>query len=73
MEARLKQIKREGKLSPYEIVLKKVMPQRVASARLIVPTLSDMRHDRCALYVRLHDWLGERGLEPPESGDGDLL
>ena len=38
IEARLAQIEQEGKMSSYDIVIKKVEPQRVASIRAVIPT-----------------------------------
>ncbi len=64
VEARLRQIEQEGKPSPYEVVLKKVEAQRIASARTVVPTLEDMPIYRCDVYDRLYDSLERRGIEP---------
>ena len=64
VEARLKQIEREGEPSPYEVVLKKTASQRVASTRKTVPTLEDMPVYRCDLYDELYDFLEKRRIEP---------
>ncbi len=64
VEARLKQIEQEGKPSPYEVVLKKVEAQRIASARTVVPTLEDMPTYRCDIYDRLYESLEDRRIEP---------
>jgi len=46
VEARLSQIKREGKMAENEIVLKKVVAVKIISAREVVPTPEQMR-ERC--------------------------
>ena len=63
--ARLKQIEREGKLPQYEVVLKKVAPQRIASIRQVVPTLADMPRCRSTLYDQLYGWLAHNQIETP--------
>lgn len=57
VEARLKQIEQEGKLSDYEVVLKQVEPQMIASARITVPRITDMIPYRGALYTEVYNWL----------------
>ena len=64
VEARLKQIEQEGEPSPYEIVLKRISPLTVASARTTVPTLEDMPVCRCDLYDELYKSLEGRRVEP---------
>lgn len=61
VEARLKQIEREDKPSPYEVVLKEVAPLTVAAARVTVPSIEDMPLYRCTLYEGLHGWLKSPG------------
>jgi DNA-binding transcriptional MerR regulator len=43
LQTRLKQIEMEGKMPDYEMVLKKIEPQRVLSIRQIVPSTRDIR------------------------------
>lgn len=63
VEARLRQIEREGRVSPYEVLLKDVGPLAVAAARQRVPTLDDMPRVRCALYEELYAWLDRNRVE----------
>ena len=64
--ARLRQIEREGQLPQYEVVLKKVAPQTIASLRRMVPTMDEMATLRCAMYADLYRRLDEREVEPLE-------
>jgi DNA-binding transcriptional MerR regulator len=67
VEARLKQIEREGKPPQYEVVIKSVEAQTILSARGVVPTLADMVGIRCRLYEDMYRWLtahSVRALEP---------
>ncbi|WP_166394994.1 MerR family transcriptional regulator [Rubrobacter marinus] len=66
VEARLKQIEREGRPSPYEVVLKKTAPRTVASTRATVPTLDDMPACRCDLYDELYDGLERLRIQPKD-------
>ena len=64
VEARLRQIEREGEPSPYEVVLKKVAPLKVVSSRAIVPTMADVARYREDLYERVYGWLAKNRTEP---------
>jgi effector-binding domain-containing protein len=64
VEARLRQIEREGEPSPYEVVLKKVAPLTVVSSRAIVPTMADVARYREDLYERVYGWLAKNRTEP---------
>jgi effector-binding domain-containing protein len=64
--ARLRQIAREGQQPQYDVVLKKVAPQTIASLRRIVPTMDEMAPIRCALYTDLYRHLDEQEIEPLE-------
>lgn len=66
VQARLRQIQREGKASPYEVLLKKGEPQFVAGVRQIVPTIDAMADYRCRLYDELYDWLDGHHIQPAE-------
>jgi DNA-binding transcriptional MerR regulator len=68
VEARLRQIEREGEPSPYEVVLKEAAPLTVASVRTVVPTIPDMPDHRCGLYEGLYSWLEARGAERESVG-----
>src|SRR3712207_3255796 len=59
VEARLRQIEQEGEPSPYEVVIKKVSPQTVISARAVVPTMADVARYREDLYVKVYGWLAK--------------
>jgi DNA-binding transcriptional MerR regulator len=64
VEARLRQIEREGEPSPYGVVLKKVAPLTVVSSRAIVPTMADVARYREDLYERVYGWLAKNRTEP---------
>lgn len=64
VEARLHQIEQAGQPSPYEIVIKAVPAQTVASVRAICPTLSEMGFYCEALYTQLYAGLKQQGLPP---------
>ena len=66
VEARLKQIEREGKPSPYEVVIKSVEAQTIASCRRVVPNFDVMVDYRCEMYNALYRWLAEHDLAPQE-------
>jgi DNA-binding transcriptional MerR regulator len=66
VEARLKQIEREGQPSPYEIVIKSVEAQTIASCRKRVPDLAAMVDYRCAMYRTLYRWLADNDITPQE-------
>jgi DNA-binding transcriptional MerR regulator len=57
--ARLNQIEREGKPPQYEVVIKAVEAQTIASCRRVVPDLSVMQDYRCAMYETLYRWLAD--------------
>jgi DNA-binding transcriptional MerR regulator/effector-binding domain-containing protein len=65
IEARLRQIEREGEPSPYEVVLKETAARTLVSARAVVPALPDMPRYRCSLYEGLYGWLAARGAGEP--------
>jgi effector-binding domain-containing protein len=60
VEARLRQIEQEGKMPTYEVIVKKVEPQRVASVREMIPTPQDIGR----LFEKLFTYLGQRGVQP---------
>ena len=66
VEARLKQIEREGGPSPYEVVIKAVEAQTIASCRRIVPDLAEMVPYRCEMYGALYQWLADHDCAPQE-------
>lgn len=61
---RLRQIEQEGQVSNYDVILKKVEPQRIVSARQVVPTISEMYYYRRALFSALYRWLEQNPIEP---------
>jgi DNA-binding transcriptional MerR regulator len=61
--ARLNQIEREGQPPQYEVVLKSVEAQTIASCRRVVPDLSAMQDNRCEMYANLYQWLAEQQVE----------
>lgn len=60
VEARLRQIEREGNMPNYEIVLKKIQPMTVASIREVLPDYSDVGK----LFDELTDYLQQHGVKP---------
>jgi DNA-binding transcriptional MerR regulator len=64
VEARLKQIEREGQPSPYEVVIKSVEAQTIISSRRIVPDLGVMVDYRCEMYNAIYDWLADHDVAP---------
>lgn len=63
VEARLKQIEQEGKVSPYEIVLKRIEPMTIFSTRTIVPTAEIMPYYCHSLYTDIYGCLREYQLK----------
>jgi effector-binding domain-containing protein len=66
VEARLKQIEQEGQPPQYEVVIKSVEAQTIASCRRIVPDLGEMQPYRCEMYEMLYRWLGDNDIAPAE-------
>ncbi|TAK35638.1 MAG: MerR family transcriptional regulator [Chloroflexota bacterium] len=60
VEARLRQIEKEGNMPAYDVVLKKVEPQMVAGVRAVIPSYSDVG----GLFGELFAYLGRRGVRP---------
>jgi effector-binding domain-containing protein len=60
VEARLKQIEQEGKMSSYEVVIKKVEPIRVASVREVLPIYPDIGR----LFCDLFGYIAQQGARP---------
>lgn len=67
VEGRLKQIEREGKPPLYEVVIKSVEAQIIASSRRVVPDLSYMQDYRCEMAENLYRWLAEQHIAVCES------
>ncbi len=63
VEARLRQIEQEGKPSPYEVVVKSVEPQPVASIRQFFPNVFEMGYYCRVLYGRLYAHMAAHKLE----------
>lgn len=64
VEARLQQIEQEGQPSPYEIVVKPISAQAVASIRQIVPRIEEMGFYCRHLYQHLYTALKQAGVTP---------
>ncbi|HLK55923.1 MAG TPA: MerR family transcriptional regulator [Chthonomonadaceae bacterium] len=60
VEARLQQIEQEGKMSPYEVVIKKTDPIRVVSLRETVPSYAAIG----GLFGPLYGYLQQHGVPP---------
>jgi len=66
VEARLSQIEREGKPPQYEVVIKSVEAQTIASCRRVVPDLNEMQPYRCEMYETLYRWLTDNDIARAE-------
>jgi DNA-binding transcriptional MerR regulator len=64
VKVRLKMIEQEGKVSPYEVILKSTNTQTIASARTVVPTLAEMIYLRCSLLRDVYTWLAHDKSHP---------
>ena len=64
VEARLQQIEQQGQPSPYEIVVKSVSAQTIASIRQVAPNLSEMDFYCQSLYQQLYQGLNRHNIEP---------
>ena len=67
VEARLKQIEREGKPPQYEVVIKSVEAQTIVSCRRVVPDLVEMQAYRCEMYERVYRCLAQNEMTPAEA------
>ena len=61
VEARIRQIEMEGKMPDYEVVLKTVEPQRVASKREIIPTWDSVSSTIQRLFYEVYNYIMEQG------------
>ena len=61
--ARLRQIELEGQPPQYEVVIKSVEAQTIASSRRVVPDLSQMQDYRCGMFEALYRWLADQPIE----------
>ncbi|MFC2066882.1 MerR family transcriptional regulator [Chloroflexota bacterium] len=61
VEKLLQQIEKEGKMPNYQVVIKKVEPQTIASIRAALPTYSDIGQ----LYGEIFGYLGSQGIAIP--------
>jgi DNA-binding transcriptional MerR regulator len=74
VEGRLQQIEREERLSPYDVILKHVEPQLVASIRTILPSHGEVGSLFGDVYEALGPSVGEAlGPHPGESGQTLVL
>lgn len=64
VEARLQQIEQEGQPSPYEIVIKSVPAQAVASMRQTVPHISQMGYYCETMFRELYAALAQHAVTP---------
>jgi DNA-binding transcriptional MerR regulator len=64
VNARLQQIEQEGQPLPYEVVVKPVPAQTVASVRAVVATIAEMAFYCRSLYAQLYASLERHGIEP---------
>lgn len=63
VEARLRLIEQEGQGTGYDVILKKVEPQRIASVGQVVPSVQDMPRYRCACFEAVYCWLEQNRFE----------
>lgn len=64
VEARLRQIEQEGQPSPYEVVVKPIPAQPVASIRQIVPSIAEFGYYCDVVYGRLYHRLAQLNITP---------
>jgi|CXWL01.1.fsa_nt_gi DNA-binding transcriptional MerR regulator len=64
VEARLRQIENEGKLSPYDVTLKEAPSLMIAAAKGIVPTLGEVIGARQGMFKSIYNWLEQNRIEP---------
>lgn len=64
VEARLRQIEQEGRPSPYEVVVKSLPAQPIASMRQIVPTIAEVGYYCDLIYGRLYHRLKTLNITP---------
>ena len=64
VRARLQQIEQEGQPSPYEIVIKSVAAQTIASVRQMVPSVSEMEYFCREMYGTLYGRLQQHNITP---------
>jgi effector-binding domain-containing protein len=60
VEARLRQIEQEGKMPGYDVVIKRIEPQTVATLREVIPSYDESGR----LYEELFGYLGRQGARP---------
>jgi effector-binding domain-containing protein len=61
VEKLLQQIEKEGTMPDYQVVIKKVEPQTIASIRAVLPTYGDLGQ----LYGEIFGYLGSQGITRP--------
>jgi DNA-binding transcriptional MerR regulator len=66
LSARLRQLDQEGQPSAYDVVVKAVPRAWIASARDIVPSVTDMQQYRAILIQQLYGWLDQQNIVPVE-------
>jgi DNA-binding transcriptional MerR regulator len=64
VETRLRQIEQEGQPSPYEVAVKAVPAQTIASIRQLAPTIGEVGYYCETLYARLYAGLQSQGIIP---------
>lgn len=57
VEARLRQIEREGKVAPYEVTVKEVGEMTIASSKNRLATFEEMVAARCPMYANIYEWI----------------
>jgi effector-binding domain-containing protein len=60
VEARLRQIEQENTMSTYDVIIKKIEPQTVASLRKVIPFPQDVGK----MFEELFTYLGQCGVKP---------
>ena len=60
----LRQLESEGKMPEFNVVIKKVETEKIASMREVVPTI-DLMGERCrAMFDNVGQWLGQQRIKP---------
>ena len=63
VEARLQQIEQEGKMSDYEVVLKKIEPMLIAGISEVVPEGEQVTPVYYRIFTELFQYAGEQGID----------
>ena len=64
VRARLQQIEQEGRVSPYEVILKPGLAQTLVSVQQCVAHVNAMKDYRQAMFTKIYAWLAQHQIAP---------